>query len=119
MTIQYRHRRSGHATSNPTWQADVAKLWRNQIVVMQNQPGPFQWSTWAEPINTSIVCLDLTLFRSICLFGLSLFRASFWSICLAFSIHVLLGPRQFTARFCLFPLISDILFQNVTGPWPI
>ena len=33
--------------------ADVAKLWPNEIITDQNQPGPVQPSKWAKPNNSA------------------------------------------------------------------
>ena len=41
--------------SDPTWQADVAKLQPNEKVVDKNQPGPFHCFRWAESNNSSFL----------------------------------------------------------------
>ena len=33
----------------------VALLWRNQIIVNQNQPDPLRWFVWTQPNNFSLI----------------------------------------------------------------
>ena len=55
MTFCFGHWLSAQATSDPTGQADMAKLRPNEKVDDKNQPGPIRRSTWAWPNNSAFL----------------------------------------------------------------
>ena len=55
MTFCFGHWLSAQATSDPTWQSDVAKLRPIQKVTDKIQPGPIRCFRWAEPINSAFL----------------------------------------------------------------
>ena len=97
MTFCFGHWLSGQATSDPTWQAEVAKLRPIQKVTGKIQPGPIHCFTWAEPNNSAFlfhklrsVFLGLSLSMVHFFFGSHLFffwaSAFFQSVSLIFSL---------------------------------
>ena len=62
MTFCFGHWLSAQATSDPTWQSDVAKLRPIEKVVDKIQLGPIQCFIWAEPINSAHLLLFLFQF---------------------------------------------------------
>ena len=61
MTFCFGHWLSAQATSDPTWQSDVAKLRPIEKVTDKIQPGPIRCFTWAEPNNSAYLCFFLSV----------------------------------------------------------
>ena len=55
ITSCFGHWLSAQATSDPTWQSDMAKWRPIEKVVDKIQPGPIWCFTWAEPNNSAFL----------------------------------------------------------------
>ena len=64
MTFCFGHWLSAQATSDPTWQSDVAKLRPIEKVIDKIQPGPIRCFTWAEPNNSTFLYIFSVNFLS-------------------------------------------------------
>ena len=65
MTFCFGHWLSAQATSDPTWQSDVAKLRPIEKVTDKIQPSPIRCFTWAKPNNLAYLSFFLSIFGQV------------------------------------------------------
>ena len=109
MTFCVGHWLSTHATSDPTWQSDVAKLQRIEKVVDKIQPGPIRCLYGPSP-----------LIQPICFFSFNLGKLNGPSPTdVYFLSHNLSQSTFFWASTFSSPLVSFLLFFFILKQVPI